>query len=728
MKLFKLYHLVVTIALLVFVTSCIDNEFDAPPAQNLPDGQAITIGEIYQMYNTQGGAFKFTDTMYLYATVIADEGSGNFYKNIYIQDNSGGINIKLQESAASVRIGDSVKIVMDGLIVSKYAEMMQLDSVKPAYDLIVIKNNVPREPEVVTIDQLNDYSYTCKLIQLNNVQFAPADTATTFANGYELTTMNHTLMDCDKKTVIVRTSGYANFADVNIPNGNGTIIAVASRYNTDVQLYIRDIREVALDSPRCGALVTAVNTLSENFNSLANYGDPSTLDGWQNYMKTGTRGWQAKLFSGDAYVQASGYNSGLSAMETWLITPPLDLSAGDRAVKFQSAIAYWTHTSEHPGKVLISTDFNGTNYDQATWTNLNATLAQSTTANYSWVESGEIDLKDFSGTGYIAFVYVGSSTESTTFAIDNLAFGQKGTLGGGGNTGSGTGTFDDPYDVEYAIANNSGTGVWVKGYLVGVIETVDGSGSPLSTFVPSFTAPFNTATNVMIAQTAAETDTNKCVVIQLPTGAIRDAVNLNVNPSNQGKEILLYGNLEKYFNKPGLKTVSGYWLDGAGIIPEEPEGFFIEEFTTTLGQFTGFSISGTQKWEWASYGSGCAKMSGFAGGAVANEDWLVSPAIDLTSKTNVVMTLSTAVNYIDGWDKLQVLVSDDYSGDVATATWTELSGYTKPTSFTFVDSGEISLSAFEGKPIHVAFKYVSTSSAAATWEIGTVVLKEKNLH
>ncbi|HAN00763.1 MAG TPA: hypothetical protein DCQ26_19385 [Marinilabiliales bacterium] len=726
MKINKLYQLIVSIALLVFVASCVDNEFDAPPAQNLPDGQAITIGEIYQLYNAQGGAFKFTDTMYLYATVIADEGSGNFYKNIYIQDNSGGINIKLQESASSLKVGDSVKIVMNGLIVSKYSEMMQLDSVKPAYDLIVLKNNVPRQPEVVTIDQLADFSYTCKLIQLNDVQFAPADTATTFANGYELVTMNHTLMDCDKNTVIVRTSGYANFADVNIPNGKGTVVAVVSRYNTDVQLYIRDVREVNLDSTRCGGVVTAARTLSEDFNTLANYGDPSTLDGWQNYMKTGTRGWQAKEFSGNIYVQASGYNSGLAEMETWLITPPLDFSSGDRAIAFESAIAYWTHTSGHPAKVMISTDFTGTNYTEATWTNLNATLAQSTSSNYTFVASGETDLSAYTGTGYISFVYVGSSTESTSFCIDNFKFGEKGTLGGSGNTGSGTGTYDDPYDVEYAIGNNSGNGVWVKGYLVGVIETVDASGNSLSTFVPSFTAPFNTATNVMIAQTASETDTNNCVIVQLPSGAIRDAVNLNVNPTNQGKEILLYGNLETYFSKPGLKTVTGYWLNGTGIIPEEPDGFFIEEFATTLGQFTGYSVSGTQVWEWASYGSGCAKMSGYSGGAVANEDWLVSPAIDLTSKTNVVMTLSTAANYIDGWDKMQVLVSDDYSGDVATATWTEFSGYTKPTSFTFVDSGEISLTAFEGKTIYVAFKYVSTGSAAATWEIGTVVLKEKN--
>jgi hypothetical protein len=99
--------------------------------------------------------------------------------------------------------------------------------------------------------------------------------------------------------------------------------------------------------------------------------------------------------------------------------------------------------------VLISTNFTGANYEQATWTDLHPTLAPSTSANYSWVESGEIDLSSYTGIGYIAFTYTGSNTESSTFAIDNFVFGEKGNLGGGGgNTGTGSGTFDDPYDVD----------------------------------------------------------------------------------------------------------------------------------------------------------------------------------------------------------------------------------------------------------------------------------------
>ena len=53
------------------------------------------------------------------------------------------------------------------------------------------------------------------------------------------------------------------------------------------------------------------------------------------------------------------------------------------------------------------------------------------------------------------------------------------------------------------------------------------------------------------------------------------------------------------------------------------------------GAWTGYTVTGDQVWEWDTYGvpPGCAKMNGYSGGAVANEDWLISPAIDLSNKT-----------------------------------------------------------------------------------------------
>ncbi len=300
--------------------------------------------------------------------------------------------------------------------------------------------------------------------------------------------------------------------------------------------------------------------------------------------------------------------------------------------------------------------------------------------------------------------------------------------GSGGGDTQGSGTFDDPYNVASGITNQDENNVWVEGYLVGVYETQDASGNDLSEFEPSFTAPFNTNTNVIIADNEDETNIANCVVVQLPAGDIRNAVNLADNSGNLGKSIKFLGNLTAYFGESGLKSVTGYWMDDDGIIPET--GFFEEDFTSDLGSFTAYNVNGPQEWEWANYDNGCAVMSGYDGSDNANEDWLVSPQINLSEKSNVTMVIREAINYINSHDDMKVLVSTNYDGtsDPSTqGTWTELSGFNRPTgnSWDFVSSGDIDLSTYDGESsFFIAFKYISTTSGAATWEVGNILLKE----
>lgn len=548
MKVLNKISKILVLAVLVIAYGCVNQEFDAPAGQPLPNGETVTVQNLVDKYNAAGASFKVDTNMYLYATVTADESTGNLYKQIFVQDATGGLNLRLIEGASNIRTGDSVRIVLNGLIVSNYRGVMQLDSIKPAYDIITIKNNVPRQPQLVTIADLASGAYTNMLIKLDEVQFSGPDTLKTFANGYELVTENRTLVDCGGSSVLVRTSGYANFADVKVPSGKGSLIAIASQYSGEIQLYIRDIREVLLTGPRCP-----------------------------------------------------------------------DLSTGE-------------------------------------------------------------------------------------------------------------GTFADPYNVASGIVNQGTNDVWVQGYLVGVYETVDANGADLAEFTPSFTAPFNTATNVIIADTEDETNIANCVIVQLSSGDIRTKTNLKDNGSLLGEPIMYKGNLEAYFGAKGLKFTTGYWLNGNGINPDAGgTGLFTEKFTANLGSFTAVNVVGTQGWIWDSYGSGCAKMSGYAGSNIANEDWLISPKIDLSTNTGSVLTFKHAVNYLDTWDNLTVWASVNYTdGDPNQAVWSQLTGWdqTKPgSSWTFFDSGDVDLSAFDGKIINIAFKYVSTTTGGSTWEVGEVVVK-----
>lgn len=110
--------------------------------------------------------------------------------------------------------------------------------------------------------------------------------------------------------------------------------------------------------------------------------------------------------------------------------------------------------------------------------------------------------------------------------------------------------------------------------------------------------------------------------------------------------------------------------------------------------------------------------------AYASESWLVSPLVDLTSAQNPVLTFRHAVNQFSSLDKAKqeaTVWAREENG-----TWTQLSGvaYPESLSWTFIDSGEISLSAYKGKKVQVAFKYVSTATKAGTWEVDKFSIAE----
>ena len=132
--------------------------------------------------------------------------------------------------------------------------------------------------------------------------------------------------------------------------------------------------------------------------------------------------------------------------------------------------------------------------------------------------------------------------------------GEGGGGGGGGDTN--VGTYSNPYSVTQAIAAGSGSGVYVKGFIVGY---VDGQAYESGAH---FDASGEVKTNILIAASASETDVAKCMPVQLPSGAVRSGVNLADNPGFLYKEVLLYGNIEAYFKVPGIKSVTYAEVDG----------------------------------------------------------------------------------------------------------------------------------------------------------------------
>lgn len=172
---------------------------------------------------------------------------------------------------------------------------------------------------------------------------------------------------------------------------------------------------------------------------------------------------------------------------------------------------------------------------------------------------------------------------------------------------------------------------------------------------------------------------------------------------------------------------------------------FKGNFTDGFTGWVTFSEVGAQVWTIdATYGNPnpnmgnypanpCAKMTGFASSASnANVDWLISPAINLSSYKNASLSFDNAFKF-DG-PIIEVYVSRNYSGsgdpNATGVTWTKVEGARLSSgNFSYVSSGLLDISGFAGsgnETVYVAFKYTSTTSASSTWEIDNVKIYGKN--
>jgi len=173
----------------------------------------------------------------------------------------------------------------------------------------------------------------------------------------------------------------------------------------------------------------------------------------------------------------------------------------------------------------------------------------------------------------------------------------------------------------------------------------------------------------------------------------------------------------------GTSALTSCVGDDDDVIPTVYEYAFTDGFETSWADWTKYSATGAQTWQLdTQYGNpgNCAKMSGYAGGNNANEDWLISPQIDLSGLTVASLSFQTASKFTG--NVLEIKISSDYAGgDPNTATWTDLSATLDASNaYTWTNSGNIDISSFAGGNVHIAFKYTSTSSASMTWEVDNV--------
>jgi len=421
--------------------------FDNPPGASDPNIVANTsIATLKALHTTPGAYDIITSDLIISGVVVADDKSGNLYKQLFIQDATGGIQVLLDANSlyGTYPVGRRIFIRCKDLCISDYNGLMELGVKANVAGLPSIEGipanliskyvvggsiNNPVVPSVVTPGQLGTNmqdKYLGTLIQLDGYEFG--DTTVTYSDtsAYK-STVNLDIKNCSGSTVIIRTSAYANFAGQRVKGGNGSVLAIYTVYGTTKQLLIRDQSDVRFNGDRC-------NLFEEDFNSIGANGATLTLPGWKNIQEVGSNPlslYQNAVFgSGPTKcAKVSAFSTG-GAATTWLITPAISL-AGTTTPKLGFYTSAGFISAVLPQfRAYISTTWPGSGTPSTYFTTqLAASIAVPPASGFSsFLYSGQINLSAYAGqTVYIAFRYDGNdpggtaSDATATYEVDNVA-------------------------------------------------------------------------------------------------------------------------------------------------------------------------------------------------------------------------------------------------------------------------------------------------------------------
>lgn len=268
LSLFSFFTLTLSI---VFILNSCNKKFDEPPVEVpeeiVPD---LTISQLKAMH--VAGAFEnITEDKTIGAVVVADDKSGNYYKTLVLQDETGGIELKLDgyDLYTSYPVGRKIYIKVKGLTLGDYNKLPQLGigvdetgtsprlgSIPSAlFDQYIIKGSTDNTitPKVTTVAALTDADLNT-VIQLEDFQFAVTDTSKTYGDtSLASSAVNFTVKSCSNQSITLRNSSYADFAGYNVPNGKGTLLAIYNVFGSTKQLKIRDTSDVRFNGDRCGS-------------------------------------------------------------------------------------------------------------------------------------------------------------------------------------------------------------------------------------------------------------------------------------------------------------------------------------------------------------------------------------------------------------------------------------------------------------------------------------------
>ncbi len=260
------------LALSLFATSCMNDfdepQFNEPPFGNNEIGEAThTIAELKTKYSStiSGNSVKqITEDIIIEGVVVANDESGNVYKQFIINDETGAMVIGVNDVGlyAMVPKGQRVRIACKDLYIGGYGKMAQIGGLYNGKVGRMNKNIYPQHVRLIGIpdptqpemqpEVIDDTFFTdanknnlAKFVRLEGVEIVEADgTATWAPEELQYNNVVERKIKMGKTNLVLRMSTYADFANEAIPDGELNINGVMTRYNDYWQFVISSTADI----------------------------------------------------------------------------------------------------------------------------------------------------------------------------------------------------------------------------------------------------------------------------------------------------------------------------------------------------------------------------------------------------------------------------------------------------------------------------------------------------
>lgn len=707
----------VAAASLFVVTGCVhDDKYDQPNLDGYDcadkKGIVMPFADVKAKYDAKNNvAYVFpedktpndeSDDLYMVGYVSSSDETGNIYKTIYIQDAlenpTHGFTISVDAVSTYTRYpqGSKVYVKLNGLAVGNYGTLVQLGvrtgteasgSVSRIPEKLVGKyifrscgpkgKIIPKVMKLADMSDLTDQYLGC-LIEVNDVEFDARALCTTYApNGV---TVDKTIGEGwaggkYAKTAVVRNSGYASFANQLLPSGKGQFVGIYSKFKpgtsaTTYQLYINRPEDLTMKTfPRIDLLTES--PCDFNPSKLT----PKTVADIKQLV-AGTTDW----------VQITGDYS---------------LTAQVVANDETGNIYKYVYVEDATGGIRIN--MNKTNLYLDSRFRLGKDVNIKLKNLYVRNVNGEIQIGALFSNN-TKFGQIEEADMYKYFFDSNTAARPV-----------------VPTERTIPQLSMADVGRWIK---IKDVQFVNGDLGRTLTDGTNVTARTleDCSGNKVILKTSGQAKFGNTAPGSYEVKGGKGDVYAALSIENGVYQLWITRLAHIDFDAPRC--------DGSVYTPLP----VIYSYPFAAGGFgddwTAVNKVGPQVWQTSNQGNGInyyASMNGNAGGAgnnIANEDWLISKAVNLAGKTKAAVSFTTDVRY--SGNALQVYATDNYTGDVATTNWILLPVTLDTNSNAFGDwvgSGNVDLSAFLGKNVRIAFKYTSTTSAAATWQVDDFKIK-----